>query len=148
VQFSNTGRPTDVLCCWRPQHSQLLHEVLLTAELIRFPRFRVRRGKFVDQQIRPDATMLVGDGASPVHWEFDNSTENYARVKERLQVYLRRREPVIWVARTESRLDGIWKRAKALGDRAFFKIAGADVLYGHDGTEYGLDVFPGPGVPY
>ncbi len=143
MQLSKSGRPTDVLCCWRPQHAQLLHEVFVTGELIRFPKFRIRRGKFVDQQLRPDATMYVSD-RSPVHFEFDNSTESYGQVKSRLQAYLRRREPVIWVARTESRMDGIWKRAKALGERAFFKLAGADVLYGHDGTQYATEVFPGP----
>lgn len=127
---------------WKPQATQLLHEVLLTGELIRFPFVHVNRGKFVDSLILPDATLFIGPHLSPVHVELDRSTEGYTAVKSRIyKAYRSCPEPVIWIAPTKTRMDGIRRHANPIADRAFFKVIGSDVLYDFEGSEYLAEFF-------
>jgi hypothetical protein len=141
VQLSKTGRPKDVLCRWQPQQTQLLHDVLTTAELLRFPNVPVNRGKFVDQSIRPDATLLMGDDFSPVHVELDRDTEGYRALKRRIRMYVGLHEPVIWIAPSEARMDGIRRHCKAIASDSFFKVLGSGFLYSYDGSEYLAEFF-------
>lgn len=137
-------------CSYRPQETQLRHEVLLTGELLRWPLLPVNRGKFVDQEIRPDATMFIGPEQAPLHVELDTGEESYRQVKTRMRAYLPSREPVLWIAPSEERMDGLISHAGAIRQHAFFKVLGSDVFYDGDGAEYlaeSLGVFPDPRVP-
>ena len=115
-----------------------MHEVLLTGEIIKLPLWPTVRGKNVGPLL-PDATTYI-DGC-PVHWELDRATEGYKAVRSRMQVYLPQREPVIWCAPTEARMEGIWKHCRPLKDRGFFKVIGSDEVYDWQGNAY---VFPAP----
>jgi hypothetical protein len=110
--------------------------VLLTDELIKNPLVRVDRGKFVDQEIRPDATMFVGPELLPFHVEMDLATESYKVIKRRLQAYIHCGEPVVWIAPSEARMDGIRSHAKSIAKNTFFKLAGSQYFYDYDGWEY------------
>jgi hypothetical protein len=126
----------DVFGCWKPSKLMLLHEVLLTGELIKNPFFRVNRGKIVDQEIRPDATYFIGPKKMPFHVEMDLATESYKVIKRRIQAYIPSREPVVWIAPSESRIDGIRSHSKPIAKTVYFKVAGSPYFYDYDGWEY------------
>ena len=126
VQLNRTGRPEDVYCCYRPKADQLLHEVLVTGELIRFPFAEVARGKNVDQVLRPDFTLCLDDFS--IHGELDRATEGYRQARDRMHVYTERREFVLWVAPTVARMEGLRKRAACIRSHALFKVVGESTL--------------------
>ncbi len=110
---------------------------MLTDELIKIPFVPVNRGKYaVSSELRPDATLFIGASFSPIHVEMDMDTESYRVIKRKMQPFIRRGEPVVWIAPTESRMDGIRAHAKAIAEFAYFKLAGSDVFYDYNGTEY------------
>jgi hypothetical protein len=108
----------------------------LTDELLKNAHVPVNRGKFVDPALRPDATFLLCPEYCPVHVEMDLATESYKVIKHKIQRYLSCGEPVVWIAPTESRMDGIRSHAKAIAKNAFFKLAGSPYFYDYDGWEY------------
>lgn len=144
MRLSKSGRPTDVYGCWQPQQTQMLHEVLLTGELLKCPHVPVNRGKHVDAALRPDATLFIGPAETPLHVELDRNTEGYRAVKRRIRSYAAFGEPVLWIAPTVARMDGLRRVCRPIAAVSYFKVLGADLLYDFDGREYRPTFFSTP----
>jgi hypothetical protein len=114
---------------WNPKH--LLHEVIVTDELIRteLPLWDVPvlRGELVDEQLRPDATIL---GRRTVHLEIDLNHEGRRQLAKQIDVYQRLNEAedcVVWLAPTRARLELIRRLAKAIEHVVLFSVLGSGI---------------------
>lgn len=77
-----------------------------------------------------------------LHVEMDMDQEGYRQVKSRVQHYVRRREPVLWIAPTDTRIEGIKRHAKSIASHSYYKVVGTDVMRDYEGTEYRVDFLP------
>ena len=125
VALHEAGREARVYCSYRP--NALLHEVLLSEELIGWPvEFTAwQRGPFVDANLRPDAehgNLLV---------EFETGHKSEKQMARRLQQYHGVPRRIVWVLPTVNRFD--W--AKKHGDprNTLVKLPGASEVYDLNG---------------
>ncbi len=117
--MKDTGRPQDVYCGWFVKQDTLLPEVLLTEALMKLKFDTCIRGYEVDQNIRPDATLIIK--GKTWHVEMDSGLNTgYAEVKRRLKFYEKVTDPVLWIASSGVRADGIRHRAERIKGTAWF----------------------------
>jgi len=139
IRLNKIGTTTRVFCHgWNPGENKATHEALLTRELIPFirRRFEMQRGPNVNQELRPDVTIWVGD--QEVHGEIDRDTEGYSFIEYRMGIIANFIDPVIWWAPTETRLAGIMARATP---ECMFSLIGSGTVMNRAGDEIGVEQF-------
>ena len=85
--FKDEGRPERVFCNgFEPQRNHLKHEVWLTDFLLPYDEYsEMKRGNEVDQKIRPDAEMEMGNEKYFV--ELDTGTVHHPKQRKRWKRY-------------------------------------------------------------
>jgi len=116
VQF-HEGRPLDVYYIGSLKIDWLYHETRLSEFLLRVAD-RCARGNDVDQRLLPDATAWIK--GRELHVELDTGEVPYSRVLKRYDDYALQQSDVLWIAPTESRMEGLRRRAEAISDIAMF----------------------------
>lgn len=125
VALHDTGREARVFCSWVP--NALLHEVLLSEELIGWPVEFTSwlRGSKVDSSLRPDAQR--GD----LLIEFETGNKSRKQMSHRLQQYHGVDKRVVWVLPTVNRFD--WAKADGDPRSTLVKLPGANEVYDLNG---------------
>ena len=125
VPLHDAGREAKVFCSYVP--NALLHEVLLSEELIGWPiDFTIwKRGPFVDSELRADAEF------GKLFIEFETGNKSQKQMKKRLEQYHGVDARVVWILPTMNRFT--W--AKEFGDprNTLVKLPGASEVYDVDG---------------
>ena len=116
VQFDE-GRPLDVYFIGNIKTDLLYHETRLTEFLFRIGG-RCARGQDVDPDLLPDATLWL-DGKT-LQIELDTGDVPYKRVLDRYEVYAGHETDVLWIAPTETRMEGLRQRSSIIADKAMF----------------------------
>lgn len=101
VALHDSGRAAQVYCAWKA--NSLLHEVLLTEELIKLPiplNVWLRGGK-TDRRLRPDAEN------SKLYVEFDSGTERKKIVQKQVKAYHQTQRMVLWIVPSERQFEWI-----------------------------------------
>lgn len=134
VHLRDVGRKRNVWGGWRP--SSLNHEVRTTRELVitGFPLWDVEvlRGKHVDPNLRPDATVVGSNGQ--LHFEIDLNHEGRAKLERQIAAYELTSNVVIWVAPTRARVDFIKRLCGRIRKTAIFSVMGSAVYEDLDGN--------------
>ncbi len=114
------GRPEHVYARGRWKADNLLHEVQLTRVCLKIDADAIRRGAGeTDARLRPDAELLIGGQRYLL--ELDCGTIAYeVIVTRRFLPYRSSPDLVLWVCPTESRMEGLRRRAEAIRDVALF----------------------------
>ncbi len=120
--MNDTGRKHNVYCKWPARN--LLHEVMLTEELLPFWDLKILRGNQVDPHLKPDATIQASDFS--FHFEMDMDTEGYKQVQTQMRRYEKANEYVVWFAPTMTRLQGLMKVASK---KSMFSLHGTSVWF-------------------
>lgn len=138
VLLNHTGRTTTAYCNgWTPNSRTLLHEVLLTDELLPYFGHEILRGPHVDKELRPDATVFINTPLSPtgeLHYEMDNGTEHMEQIKGRMAIVAQYIDPVIWVFQDPTRMQEVMSFSapnclfKLYGESEFFNSKGEVVF--------------------
>ena len=89
-------------CAWSP--ASLLHEVMLTDELLDFLSLDIERGNRVGKY---NSDAVIRFGKLPVCCEMDLDTEGYDQVREQMAVYENAQIYNVWFAPTTARVEGL-----------------------------------------
>lgn len=103
VALHDTGRAAQVYCAWRASTSSLLHEVLLTGELIRLPiplNLWVRGSK-TDRRLRPDAEI------PKLFVEYDSGLERKKQLQKQVRAYHQTQRTCLWMVPSVKQIDWI-----------------------------------------
>lgn len=117
VQLKETGRPRDVYCGWHPKADTLLHELLLTRFLLKFPSQSIRR-KNLEPFNHPDAEILIGE--TRYYVELDTGTMSHKQIEQRFDEYRGALGTILWVTLSEERLQGLRAKAGPIKDIILF----------------------------
>ena len=101
VALHDTGRAAQVYCAWKV--NSLLHEVMLTEELIKLPiplNLWLRGGK-TDRRLRPDAEL------PKLFVEFDMGTERKQQMQKQVKAYHQSQRTVLWIVPSVRQIDWI-----------------------------------------
>jgi hypothetical protein len=114
------GRPEHVWCRWTPAAQHLLHEVELTELCLRLFASEIRRGPHVaDHHVLPDAEIRIN--GELYYLELDRGSMSYAQLeRQRFRKYEGCPHLTLWVCPTETRLEGMRRRAERLRATALF----------------------------
>ena len=135
VLMNRTGKPTSVYCNgWTPNSRTLLHEVLLTDELIPYYGCEILRGPKVDPELRPDATVFINSSPTgELHFEMDNGTEHIEQIRERMEITGQYSDPVIWVFQQQERMERVMGFS---AQNSYFKLYGHKEIFDSSGMQF------------
>jgi len=125
VLLNHTGRTAKVYCNgWTPNSRTLLHEVMLTDELLPYCACDILRGPKVDPELRPDATVFTNSPLHTVqtgelHYEMDNGTEHLEQIRERMEIVGQYIDPVVWVFQQPERMKEVMRFSTS---NSYFKL--------------------------
>lgn len=117
--MNDTGRKSDVYCAWSPV--SLLHEVLLTEELLDFMELKIDRGNKVGR-FNSDAVIHFGD--TPLCCEMDMGTEGYTQIESQMEAYERAGIYNVWFGTSPARVNGLMRAATSF---SLFSVCGSRV---------------------
>jgi hypothetical protein len=109
---------------------------------------RGRLGRFVNQDIRPDATLIIRRPIQKFLIEFDNGTESTAKLESKFRAYrnlytetqvseLDNLPPILWITRNEDRCDymtRVWEAMLSIDSKSpypkmIFLVAGNEIRW-------------------
>ncbi len=134
VLLHESGRAAHVYCAWRP--ASLLHEVLLTDELIGLPiplQLWLRGGR-TDRSLRPDAEI-----PNVLMVEFDSGTERRKQVQKQARAYSHSSIKTLWIVPDVRRMD--WIRQVANLDTTLMMLHGGQEVWDLTGRSVSVDKF-------
>jgi len=121
VAMHDTGRAANIFCAWRP--GSLLHEVRLTAELVRLPipLHLWTRGSKTSRQFRPDAEL------ESLFVEFDTGTEKRPQLQRQARAYHQTERLVLWMVPGVKQIE--WLRQVAKPDTTLVMLHGGSEIF-------------------
>ena len=146
--MNRTGRTTVVYCNgWTPNSRTLLHEVLLTDELIAMliamlklenvsdiHSVEILRGPKVDRDLRADATVFINtpfhEQTGELHYELDNGSEHMKQLRDKMENLKLFIDPVVWVFQQPERMQDVMSFSTA---NSYFKLYGHQEIFNSHG---------------
>jgi hypothetical protein len=108
VISKESGRPENVYCNgWKPQTTQIEHELLVTDFCICYPTAEFRRGYIVNRKLKPDGEMWL-DGMF-FNVELDTGEQSLPQVRSRQQAYSGSTDYLLYVCQSKRRLESLRK---------------------------------------
>ncbi len=138
VQLNDNGRPRFSTAATRYLKTLWRHEIMFTEAIKKLLHLPWKRGKKVPQSTRPDGVLML-DGNVHMNWEMHMGTQSHRQTKDRMRVYERTEEFVVWVATDKADMEVLMKYASRLRNPLFMHV-GDDELVDLNGNTVPLDL--------